>query len=73
MQTSFEFAWQPNDPTHQKFAKMLLGRACLYLRAEHGRTSSEGPRRILTAASQIVGTDIEGVNLKQANIARRVK
>jgi hypothetical protein len=52
-------------------ARAVLTRSCRYLRAEHGRTISEAPRRILTAAMRIVGTDAV-VDLRQRNIAARL-
>jgi hypothetical protein len=51
--------------------KDILRNACSHLKKEQGRTATEGPRRILTAALQCVGTD-RVVDLKQRNIKARV-
>lgn len=53
-------------------ARGTLKSACNYLKAVHGRTATEGPRRILTEASRLVGTDARGVDLTKRNITRRV-
>jgi len=55
----------------EMLSKAILVDACRYLKTEHGRTISEGPRRILTAALLCVGTD-DTVDLKQRNIAARL-
>ena len=51
--------------------RLLLMDAINYLKREHGRAASEGPRRILTAAAYCVGTD-DVVDLQQRNIKVRV-
>lgn len=53
--------------------KLQLRRASRYLRDTHGRTSTEGSRRILTEAAKLVGTDAPGVDLTKRNIAARLK
>lgn len=57
---------------NEEKTKDLLRNACRYLKAEHGRTVSEGPRRILTAALKCVGTDLT-VDLKATHIKSRVE
>lgn len=57
---------------NEEATRASLSRSCRYLRAEHGRTLSEAPRHILTAAMKCVGTE-STVNLKQRNIAARLE
>ena len=54
-----------------KEAIIALTHACTYLKKTHGRTISEGPRRILTAALRCIGTENE-VDLTAKNIKARV-
>lgn len=49
-----------------------LYRASTHLRKSSGRTETEGPRRILTEAAKIVGTD-NVLDLNKRNIKVRVK
>lgn len=51
---------------------LQLRRVSRYLRDTHGRTATEAPRRILTEASKIVGTD-KKLDLTKRNIVARLK
>jgi hypothetical protein len=53
-------------------AKDTVANASFYLRESYGRTATEGPRRILTAALRCIGTDRD-VDLTQPFIRARVK
>lgn len=71
------WAWPKEDtvihctPEHTEAVKKLR-RIMVYLRDTNGRTETEAPRRVLTAASKIVGTD-KVVDLNQRNIKARLK
>jgi hypothetical protein len=52
-------------------ARASLTRACRYLRDSGGRTATEGPKRILTAAMKAVGTDAI-VDLNERGIKARL-
>lgn len=57
----------------KKYVQGKLQRASKHLRDTSGRTLTEGPRRILTEASKLVGTNIPGVDLTKPNIRKRVQ
>lgn len=59
-------------PTQAQYVKSSLSRACKYLRDTQGRTETEAPRRILTEAAKLVGTDQE-IDLTKRNIKARLK
>jgi hypothetical protein len=61
-----------SDPEEIKYVQAKLYWACAYLRKTHGRTETEAPRRILTAAAKLVGTDKE-IDLTRRNIKARLK
>jgi hypothetical protein len=53
-------------------AKDTVANASFYLRESYGRTETEGPRRILTAALRCIGTERDP-DLTQQSIRARVK
>jgi hypothetical protein len=62
----FDVLTSVNDVAHD----MLIS-ACKYLRTTHGRTETEGERRILTTAARFLGTE-EVVDLSVHYIRSRV-
>lgn len=72
MQTSSK-TWEDDAAEwHLYGVKGMLYNASKHLRSTSGRTETEAPRRILSAAAKLVGTDKE-LDLTKRNIKARLK